>query len=124
MIKRPKETDFIVLIDAEGKPLTNFYAYGKALEKYCDELEMERDTLKCWDKLAFKYCQGMKEALLMAIYDAMNDVSEWGRYADARDERAEYDRCINKNQSYALGIVEFYENMGLEKAWQSEEGNE
>ena len=123
MIKRPNQFDFIGY-DNRSNSFLDKDGYIKALEKYCDELEMERDTLKCWDKLAFKYCQGMKEALLMAIYDAMNDVSEWGRYADARDERAEYDRCIKKNQSYALGIVEFYENMGLEKAWQSEEGNE
>lgn len=119
MIKRPKQIDFIGYNNRDNS-LLDKDSYINALEKYCDELEMERDTLKCWDKLAFKYCQGMKEALLMAIYDAMNDVSEWGRYADARDERAEYDRCINKNQSYALGIVEFYENMGLEKAWASE----
>ena len=119
MNKRPKQEEFIEW-DRFGDGHVNSVRYSEALEKYCDELEMERDTLKCWDKLAFKYCQGMKEALLMAIYDAMNDVSEWGRYADARDERAEYDRCINKNQSYALGIVEFYENMGLEKAWASE----
>ena len=119
MNKRPKQEEFIEW-DRFGDGHVNSVRYSEALEKYCDELEMERDTLKCWDKLAFKYYQGMKEALLMAIYDAMNDVSEWGRYADARDERAEYDRCINKNQSYALGIVEFYENMGLEKAWASE----
>lgn len=119
MIKRPKQMDFIGYNNRDNS-LLDKDSYINALEKYCDELEMERDVLKCWDKLAFKYCQGMKEALLMAIYDAMNDVSEWGRYADARDERAEYDRCTNKNQSYALGIVEFYENMGLEKAWESE----
>ena len=119
MIKRPKQEEFIEW-DRFGDGHVNDFHYAEALEKYCDELEMERDTLKCWDKLAFKYCQGMKEALLMAVNDAMNDVSEWGRYADARDERAEYDRCIKKNQSYTLGIAEFYENLGIEKAWASE----
>lgn len=119
MNKRPKQSDFIEW-DRFGDGHVNDFRYAKALEKYCDELEMERDTLKCWDKLAFKYCQGMKEALWMAINDAMNDVSEWGMYADARDDRAEYDRCIKKNKSYALGIVEFYENLGIEKAWESE----
>ena len=62
----------------------------------------------------------MREALWMAINDAMNDVSEWGRYADARDKRAEYDRCIKQNQSYAFGVMDFYENMGVKKAWASE----
>ena len=120
MIKRPKEIDFIILIDAEGKPLTNFYAYGKALEKYCDELEAEYKILENWDSGSFRYCQGMREALWMAINDAMSDVSEWGKYADARDKRAEYDRCIKQNQSYASCVMEFYENMGVKKAWASE----
>lgn len=123
MIKRPKQMDFIGYNNRDNS-LLDKDSYINALEKYCDELEMERDTLKCWDKLAFKYCQGMKEALLMAIYDAMNDVSEWGRYADARDERAEYDRCIKQNQSYALGVMEFYENMGVKKAWAEENEDE
>lgn len=119
MIKRPKQEDFIEW-DRFGDGHVNSLHYAEALEKYCDELEAEYKILENWDSASFRYCQGMKEALLMAIYDAMNDVSEWGRYADARDERAEYDRCIKKNKSYALGIVEFYENMGLEKAWESE----
>ena len=38
-IKRPQEKDFTILVDAEGKPLINFYDYSKALEKYCTDLE-------------------------------------------------------------------------------------
>lgn len=120
MIKRPKEIDFIILIDAEGRPLVNFKGYAEALEKYCDELEAEHKILENWDIASFRYYQGMREALWMAINDAMNDVSEWGRYADTRNKRAEYDRCIKQNQSYADGVMEFYENMGVKKAWASE----
>lgn len=98
----------------------NDFRYAKALEKYCDELEAEHKILENWDIASFRYYQGMREALWMAINDAMNDVSEWGRYADARDKRAEYDRCIKQNQSYASGVMEFYENMGVKKAWASE----
>ena len=29
-------------------------------------------------------------------------------------------RCIKQNQSYAAGVMEFYENMGVKKAWASE----
>ena len=120
MIKRPKEIDFAILIDAEGRPLVNFKGYAEALEKYCDELEAEHKILENWDSASFRYNQGMREALWMAINDAMNDVSEWGRYADARSKRAEYNRCIKQNQSYATGVMEFYENMGVKKAWASE----
>jgi hypothetical protein len=120
MIKRPKEIDFVILIDAEGRPLVNFKGYAEALEKYCDELEAEHKILENWDIASFRYYQGMREALWMAINDAMNDVSEWGRYADARSKRAEYNRCIKQNQSYAAGVMEFYENMGVKKAWVSE----
>lgn len=120
MIKRPKEIDFAILIDAEGRPLVNFKGYAEALEKYCDELEAEHNILENWDIASFRYYQGMREALWMAINDAMNDVSEWGRYADTRNKRAEYDRCIKQNQSYADGVMEFYENMGVKKAWASE----
>lgn len=120
MIKRPKEIDFAILIDAEGRPLVNFKGYAEALEKYFDELEAEHNILENWDIASFRYYQGMREALWMAINDAMNDVSEWGRYADTRNKRAEYDRCIKQNQSYASGVMEFYENMGVKKAWASE----
>ena len=120
MIKRPKEIDFAILIDAEGRPLVNFKGYAEALEKYCNELEAEHKILENWDIASFRYYQGMREALWMAINDAMSDVSEWGGYADARDKRAEYDRCIKQNQSYASGVMEFYENMGVKKAWASE----
>lgn len=120
MIKRPKEIDFAILIDAEGRPLVNFKGYAEALEKYCDELEAEHNILENWDIASFRYYQGMREALWMAINDAMNDVSEWGRYADTRNKRAEYDRCIKQNQSYASGVMEFYENMGVKKARASE----
>ena len=97
MNKRPKEIDFAILIDAEGRPLVNFKGYAEALEKYCGELEAEHKILENWDIASFRYYQGMREALWMAINDAMNDVSEWGRYADARNKRAEYDRCIKQN---------------------------
>lgn len=120
MNKRPKEIDFAILIDAEGRPLVNFKGYAEALEKYCNELETEYKILENWDIASFRYYQGMREALWMAINDAMNDVSEWGRYADTRNKRAEYDRCIKQNQSYADGVMEFYENMGVKKAWASE----
>lgn len=120
MNKRPKEIDFAILIDAEGRPLVNFKGYAEALEKYCNELETEYKILENWDIASFRYYQGMREALWMAINDAMNDVSEWGRYADTRNKRAEYDRCIKQNQSYASGVMEFYENMGVKKAWASE----
>lgn len=120
MIKRPKEIDFAILIDAEGRPLVNFKGYAEALEKYCDELEAEHNILENWDIASFRYYQAMREALWMAINDAMNDVSEWGRYADTRNKRAEYDRCIKQNQSYASGVMEFYENMGVKKARASE----
>lgn len=120
MNKRPKEIDFAILIDAEGRPLVNFKGYAEALEKYCDELEAEHNILENWDIASFRYYQGMREALWMAINDAMNDVSEWGRYADTRNKHAEYDRCIKQNQSYADGVMEFYENMGVKKAWASE----
>lgn len=120
MNKRPKEIDFAILIDAEGRPLVNFKGYAEALEKYCDELEAEHKILENWDIASFRYYQGMREALWMAINDAMNDISEWGRYADTRNKRAEYDRCIRQNQSYADGVMEFYENMGVKKAWASE----
>lgn len=90
------------------------------MEKYCNELEAEHKILENWDIASFRYYQGMREALWMAINDAMNDVSEWGRYADTRNKRAEYDRCIKQNQSYASGVMEFYENMGVKKAWASE----
>ena len=80
----------------------------------------EYKILENWDIASFRYYQGMREALWMAINDAMNDVSEWGRYADTRNKRAEYDRCIKQNQSYADGVMEFYENMGVKKAWASE----
>lgn len=32
MNKRPKEIDFAILIDAEGRPLVNFKGYAEALE--------------------------------------------------------------------------------------------
>lgn len=38
-VKRPKERDFIILKDAKGHPVFNFYNYSKALEKYCTDLE-------------------------------------------------------------------------------------
>lgn len=120
MNKRPKEIDFAILIDAEGRPLVNFKGYAEALEKYCDELEAKHKILENCYIASFRYYQGMREALWMAINDAMNDVSEWGRYADTRNKRAEYDRCIKQNQSYASGVMEFYENMGVKKAWASE----
>lgn len=120
MNKRPKEIDFVIFIDAEGRPLVNFKGYSEALEKYCDELEAEHKILENRDNASFRYNQGMREALWMAVNDAMNDVSEWGRYADARNKRAEYDRCIKQNQSYASVVMEFYENMGVKKAWASE----
>lgn len=119
MIKRPKQEEFIEW-DYFGDGHVNDFRYAKALEKYCDELEAEHKILENWDIASFRYYQGMREALWMAINDAMNDVSEWGRYADTRNKRAEYDRCIKQNQSYALGIMEFYENMGVKKAWASE----
>ena len=104
MIKRPEQRDFIEW-DRFGDGHVNDFRYAEALEKYCDELEAEYKILENWDSASFRYCQGMREALWMAINDAMSDVSEWGGYADARDKRAEYDRCINQNQSYALGVM-------------------
>lgn len=126
MNKRPCIYDFFKNdIKFENGCMTSYQGYDlekylEALEKYCDELEAERKILENWDSASFRYCQGMREALWMAINDAMNDVSEWGRYADARNKLAEYDRCIKQNQSYALGVMEFYENMGVKKAWASE----
>lgn len=119
MIKRPEQRDFIEW-DRFGDGHVNDFRYAKALEQYCDELEAEYKILENWDSASFRYCQGMREALWMAINDAMSDVGEWGGYADARDKRAEYDRCIKQNQSYASGVMEFYENMGVKKAWASE----
>ena len=119
MNKRPKQEEFIEW-DRFGDGHVNDFRYAKALEKYCDKLEAEHKILENWDIASFRYYQGMREALWMAINDAMNDVSEWGRYADTRNKRAEYDRCIKQNQSYADGVMEFYENMGVKKAWASE----
>lgn len=126
MIKRPCIYDFFKNdIKFENGCMTSYQGYdlekySEALEKYCDELEAEHKILENWDIASFRYYQGMREALWMAINDAMNDVSEWGRYADTRNKRAEYDRCIKQNQSYANGVMEFYENMGVKKAWASE----
>lgn len=126
MIKRPCIYDFFKNdIKFENGCMTSYQGYdlekySEALEKYCDELEAEHNILENWDIASFRYYQGMREALWMAINDAMNDVSEWGRYADTRNKRAEYDRCIKQNQSYASGVMEFYENMGVKKAWASE----
>lgn len=126
MIKRPCIYDFFKNdIKFENGCMTSYQGYdlekySEALEKYCNELEAEYKILENWDIASFRYYQGMREALWMAINDAMNDVSEWGRYADTRNKRAEYDRCIKQNQSYASGVMEFYENMGVKKAWASE----
>lgn len=126
MNKRPCIYDFFKNdIKFENGCMTSYQGYdlekySEALEKYCDELEAEHNILENWDIASFRYYQGMREALWMAINDAMNDVSEWGRYADTRNKRAEYDRCIKQNQSYASGVMEFYENMGVKKAWASE----
>lgn len=56
-VKRPKQEDFIIFVDAEGKPLINFYAYGKTLEKYCTDLEnlfanleYDLDSAECENK--------------------------------------------------------------------------
>ena len=96
MNKRPKQEEFIEF-DRFGDGHFNDFRYAKALEKYCDELEAEHKILENWDIASFRYYQGMREALWMAVNDAMNDVSEWGRYADTRNKRAEYDRCIKQN---------------------------
>lgn len=69
-VKRPKQENFIVFVDAEGKPLINFYAYGKDLEKYCTDLEnlfanleYDLDSAECDNKALIEKLSKIRNVL-------------------------------------------------------------
>lgn len=68
--KRPKEDDFILLKDAKGHPVFNFYNYARALERYCTDLEnlfadleYDLDSAECENKALLEKLSKIRDVL-------------------------------------------------------------
>lgn len=103
--------------------------YSTKLERYADRLERCNKGLKNrnkWllttlDHFSVAYSAACN-AVRFAVGDAMSDVSEWRRFAEERGTEDCFNECVNSEESYVEGVVQFYINLGYRNERLQKEG--
>lgn len=116
-LKRPKQADFLGY-DNRSNSFLDKDDYIAALEKYLSDLEKHykelQDALEAagiGNGTLYKYALNAERGLRIAIGDAMQDVSEWRRFAEEYGEEELFDKCVSKEKSYINGVAWFYSSL-------------